>query len=85
MLFAVIQDKLDFWLWLGYGLIILEGITLMLLNYLALWLLSPETILPRKKINFDIYLPIGLANTTKLIYTCIMGVILIITIYRLAS
>jgi hypothetical protein len=85
MLYAVIRDKLDFWLWLGYGLIILEGITLILFK-----LSCPLTVVARnysasQKDNFDIYLPNWLAKYNKLIYTCIMGIILILTIYRLAS
>lgn len=83
MLYAVIVDKLDKWLWIGYGLIILEGITLLVFKFFC-----PLTILARKysdstKDNFDIYLPNWLARYTKLIYTGIMGIILLITIYRL--
>jgi hypothetical protein len=83
MLYAVIADKIDKWLWIGYGLIILEGITLLVFKFFC-----PLTILARKysdstKDNFDIYLPNWLAGYTKLIYTGIMGIILLITIYRL--
>jgi hypothetical protein len=83
MLYAVITDKLDKWLWMGYGLIILEGITLLAFKFFC-----PLTILARKysnstKDNFDIYLPNWLARHNKLIYTGIMGIILLITIYRL--
>jgi len=83
MLYAVIADKIDKWLWIGYGLIILEGITLLVFKFFC-----PLTILARKysdstKDNFDIYLPNWLARYTKLIYTGIMGIILLITIYRL--
>jgi hypothetical protein len=83
MLYAAISDKLDKWLWIGYGLIILEGITLMVFKFFC-----PLTILARKysnstKDNFDIYLPNWLARHNKLIYTGIMVIILLITIYRL--
>ena len=85
MLYAAISDKLDKWLWIGYGLIILEGITLMVFKFFC-----PLTILARKysnstKDNFDIYLPNWLARHNKLIYTGIMGIILLITIYRLLN
>ena len=30
MLYAVLVNKIDRWLWIGYGLIILEGLTLLL-------------------------------------------------------
>ncbi|HEY4618019.1 MAG TPA: hypothetical protein VIH09_07480 [Flavobacterium sp.] len=83
MLYAVIADKLDNWLWIGYALIILEGIVLLLFKFYC-----PLTIIARKysdstKDNFDIYLPNWLARHNKSIYSAIMIVILVITIYRL--
>ncbi|MFE3848752.1 hypothetical protein ACFX5D_12330 [Flavobacterium sp. LB3P45] len=83
VLYAVIADKLDKWLWIGYGLIIIEGIILVALKFFC-----PLTILARKysnstKDNFDIYLPNWLAKYTKLIYSGIVAIILLITIYRL--
>jgi hypothetical protein len=85
MLYAVWQDKLDKWLWIGYGLVLLEAITLLVFRFFC-----PLTILARRysgsaKDNFDIYLPNWLAKYTKLIYTSIMAVIVIITIYRLLT
>ena len=85
MLYAVIQDKIDIWLWIGYGLVFLEGVTLLLFKFFC-----PLTVLARKysdstKDNFDIYLPNWLARYTKLIYTSIMGLIVVITIYRLLT
>ncbi len=83
MLFAVIKNKIDIWLWVGYALVIMEGIVLLIFK-----LYCPLTILARKysdstKDNFDIYLPNWLARYTKLIYTSIMGIILVLTIYRI--
>jgi hypothetical protein len=37
------------------------------------------------KDNFDIYLPNWLAKYNKLIYTSIMGIVLVLTIYRLLT
>lgn len=83
MLYAVIINKLDIWLWIGYALIVLEGITLLIFKFFC-----PLTILARRysdstKDNFDIYLPNWLAKHNKTIYTGIMLIIIIITIYRL--
>ena len=83
MLYAVIVNKLDYLLWIGYGLFILEGIILAWFKFFC-----PLTIMTRKysdsdKANFDIYLPGWLARYNKLIYTSILGIILIITIYKL--
>lgn len=85
MLYAVLANKIDRWLWIGYGLVIGEGLTL-----LAFKLYCPLTVLARKysdstKDNFDIYLPNWLARYTKLIYTSIMVVILALTIWRLSQ
>lgn len=83
MLYAVIIDRLDNWLWIGYAFMIMEGITSLIFKFLC-----PLTILAQKysdstKDNFDIYLPNWLARHNKKIYTGIMIIILIITIYRL--
>lgn len=85
MFYAVLMDKIDIWLWIGYSLVILEGLTLLLFKFFC-----PLTIIARKysdstKDNFDIYLPNWLARNTKLIYTSIMILIVIITIYRLLT
>src|ERR1700712_3009455 len=83
MLYAAIVNKLDWRLWAGYGIIMGEGIILFAFNYVC-----PLTIIAHKysrsaKDNFDIYLPNGLARYNKLIYTGILIVISIITIFRL--
>jgi len=85
MLYAAVTDKIDIWLWIGYGLVLLEGMTLLLFKFFC-----PLTIIARKysdspRDNFDIYLPDWLARYTKLIYTSIVGVTTIITLYRLIT
>lgn len=85
MLYAVISNKIDIWLWIGYGLVLLEGLVLLLFRFFC-----PLTLIARKysdstKDNFDIYLPNWLAKYTKLIYTSIMVLITIITAYRLSN
>lgn len=82
MLYAVIVNKMDIWLWMGFGLVALEGLTLLVFRFYC-----PLTILARRysesaKDNFDIFLPNWLAKYTKLIYSSIMGVIVIIAIFR---
>ena len=82
MLYAVIIGKIDLWLWIGYGLFVLEGITLVIFKFIC-----PLTVMARKysnssKANFDIYLPNWLAKYNKLIYTIILAVIIIIHIVQ---
>ncbi len=83
MLYAVLVNKIDIWLWAGYGLFVLEGITLLAFKFFC-----PLTVMARKysdstKANFDIYLPNWLAKHNKLIYTTLLVIIFIITIYQL--
>lgn len=83
MLYAAIVGKLDVWLWLCYGLVLAEGIVLLIFR-----LVCPLTLIARKysasdKDNFDIFLPNWLARYTKLIYTSLVGLTLVITIIRL--
>ena len=83
MLYAVMTNRIDQWLWIGYGFFILEGIILLIYKFFC-----PLTLLARRysdsgKANFDIYLPEWLAKNNKLIYTSLLFVIFLITIYRL--
>ena len=83
MLYAAVVNKLDAWLWLGYGIIFTEGIVLLIFKSFC-----PVTVLARRysdstKDNFDIYLPNWLARNNKLIYTLILTAVIFITIYQL--
>ena len=83
MLYAVVINKIGWKLWMGYGIVLIEGLVLFAFNYVC-----PLTIIAHKysastSDNFDIYLPNWVARYNKLIYTAILIVISIITIYRL--
>ena len=85
MLYAAITNKLDRWLWIGYGFIALEGLILLTFQSHC-----PLNLLARKyshstQDNFDIYLPSWLAKYTKLIYTTIFAIVTIITIYQMLN
>jgi hypothetical protein len=85
MLYAAIANKLDRWLWMSYGFVVLEGLILATFKSHC-----PLNLLARKysnstKDNFDIYLPNWLAKYTKLIYTTIVAIALIITIYQILN
>ncbi|MBD1856401.1 MULTISPECIES: hypothetical protein [Leptolyngbya] len=85
MLYAAIANKLDRWLWISYGFVFLEGLILLIFNSYC-----PLNLLARKytnstKDNFDIYLPNWLAKYTKLIYTTIFAIVLIITLYQVLN
>jgi hypothetical protein len=85
MLYAAIANKLDRWLWMGYGFVLLEGLILLTFNSHC-----PLNLLARKysnstKDNFDIYLPSWLAKYTKLIYTTIFAIVTLITFYQMLN
>lgn len=85
MLYAVIVNKLDKWLWIGYCLIILEGLTLLIFKMVCPLTLMARNYSNSAKDNFDIFLPNWLAKYTKLIYTAILIIISIITVCRLIN
>ena len=83
LLYAVIVNKIDKWIWICIGLVLMEGLVLLLFK-----MFCPLTIIARKysdstKANFDIFLPNWLAKHNKLIYTSIFVVAILILIYQL--
>ena len=85
MLYAAISNKLDIYLWAGFGLIFLEGMILVIFKTVC-----PVTVLARKysksnKDNFDIYLPNWLAKFNKQIYIGIVVITILITFYQLSK
>lgn len=83
LLYAVIANRINHWVWICLGLILLEGLVLLLFGQLC-----PVTIWARKysqsqRANFDIYLPHWLALYNQRIYTGIVLLAVVILIYRL--
>ena len=83
MLFAVITNKLGLWLWIGYGIIFVEAALLLFFRFSC-----PLTVVARKfsdspRANFDICLPEWLARNNKSLYSTLLLVIIVMTIYRL--
>ena len=85
LLYAVIADKIDKWVWICIGCILLEGIVLIVFKRIC-----PVTLMARKyssstKDNFDIFLPAWIARYNQLIYSVIVSISIIILLYRLAT
>ena len=83
MLYAVTLGTIDQWLWIGYGLIGAEVLTLLVFKFYC-----PLTVWARRysdsqAANFDIFLPEWLAKYNKQIYSAIMIVIIAFTAYRI--
>lgn len=82
MLYASITDHIDGPFWVCTGLVLLEGLILLLFKFTC-----PLTLIARRysnsqKNNFDIYLPEWLAKNTKRVYSTIVVVIAIIAIFQ---
>ncbi|HZX57653.1 MAG TPA: hypothetical protein VFE54_02975 [Mucilaginibacter sp.] len=81
--YAAIFNIINEWVWIGIGLVIAEGLVLLLFK-----LNCPLTLIARKystshKDNFDIFLPNMVARYNKPIYTSIFIVAVAIIIGRL--
>jgi hypothetical protein len=83
LFYAVVAGKIDKWVWICLGLIAFEIVILLMFK-----MMCPLTVIARKysdstKDNFDIYLPNWLARHNKLIYSIIVGIILVILFVRI--
>lgn len=83
LLYAVIVNKIDKWVWICIGLVVIEGIVLLIFKNIC-----PVTLIAKKysdstKDNFDIYLPNWLAKYNKQIYTSLFVIAVLILICRL--
>jgi hypothetical protein len=82
ILYAGVFDNITIYTWMGIGLIIAEGIVLLVFK-----MFCPLTLIARKysdsdKDNFDIFLPNWLAKYNKQIFTTIYAIGLILVIIR---
>jgi hypothetical protein len=80
IVYCGLTNQTNFLLWLSIGLIILEGLTLIIYKWHC-----PLTLIAKKYTNecgdnFDIYLPLFLARHTKTIFSILflLGLMLII-------
>lgn len=85
ILYAGIYNRIDLFLWISVGLVILEGIVLIIFK-----LKCPITILGYKysdnqEAGFDIFLPKWLAKNNKTIFTIIFMIGILIIIFRMIN
>ena len=85
LFYAVVTNKIDNWVWIGLGLFAVEGIVLLVFK-----MKCPLTVLASKETdsradNFDIFLPNWLARYTKLIYSSLLAIVIIILAWRLMN
>ena len=82
VLYSGITNKVTIYTWIGIGLIIGEGLVLLMFK-----MYCPLTVIARnysdsQKDNFDIFLPNWLARHNKLIFTTIFVAGLTIVLFR---
>ncbi|HEY5687276.1 MAG TPA: hypothetical protein VIS27_03120 [Yeosuana sp.] len=82
ILYSGITNSVNAFTWIGIGLIIGEGLVLLVFK-----MFCPLTIIARnysnsQKDNFDIFLPNWLAKHNKLIFTSVFIIALIIVVAR---
>lgn len=85
MVYAVIINKIDKYVWIGIALFVLEIIVLLIFKYIC-----PLTIIARKYSdsttdNFDIYLPNWLAKYNKAIYSVLLFAFICLLVYRISN
>ena len=85
LLYSVLVDKINRWIWIGLALIFAEGLILVIFKRTC-----PITLVARKYSNsthdnFDIFLPNWLAKYNKIIYSSIVVIIIVLLLYRLSS
>ena len=85
LLYAVVVNKIDIWVWISLGLIGVETLILLVFKRVC-----PVTILAKRysdseRANFDIYLPHWLAKYNQLIYSSIVMLAILILFYRLLA
>lgn len=82
LLYCGISNTINLYTWLGIGLIIGEGLVLLIFK-----MFCPLTVLARKfsdseRANFDIFLPEWLAKHNKLIFTTLFIIAVLMVILR---
>jgi hypothetical protein len=82
LLYAVVINKIDYLVWIGIALILLEVVVLLVFKMMCPLTLMATKYSTSTKANFDIYLPNWLAKNNKLIYTIFFIIILGILVYQ---
>lgn len=85
LFYSVITNVITKWLWICIGIIVMEGLILLIFKGMCPLTLVAQKYSDSTKYNFDIYLPNWLARYNKLIYSIFFGLIIILLTYRLAT
>ena len=82
ILFCGIFDRITLYTWVAIGLVLMEGLVLVVLQQHCPLTLQARKYSDSDKDNFDIYLPINVAKYNKEIFTLIYVVGLVLVFYK---
>lgn len=85
LIYAVAMDRIDHWVWICLSLFVLEGVVLLVFKYRCPFTILAHRYSDSSRDNFDIYLPNWLAKYTKVIYTGLLVIVVLILALRLSS
>lgn len=85
LLYAVVVNKIDIWVWISLGLIGIETLILLMFKRVCPVTLLAKRYSDSERANFDIYLPHWLAKYNQLIYSSIVMLAILILFYRLLA
>ena len=83
LFYAVVVNNIDRWVWICVGLVLAEGLVLLIFKTVCPITLIARQYSDSQKDNFDIFLPNWLARHNKTIYTSFFMLSLVILAYRL--
>ena len=83
LLYAVVVNKVDTWVWICLALIGLEALILLVFRSVCPVTIIASRYSDSQRANFDIYLPHWLAKHNKKIYSVIVLIAIVILVFRL--
>jgi len=82
VLYSGIYDNITTYTWIGIGLVLVEGLVLLVFKMFCPLTLLAQKYSDSEKDNFDIFLPNWLAKHNKLIFTTIFVLALLLVLIR---
>jgi len=82
IVYAGLVDRITLFVWIAIGLVVFEGVILLLNNWRCPLTLLAKIYTDSTADNFDIFLPKWLARNNKIIFTIIFSMGLVLVIWR---
>ena len=85
IVYAGLTDKITDYVWIAIGLVVFEGILLLMTDWKCPLTLIARRYTDRKEDNFDIFLPNWLARNNKFIFTTIFAIGVVLVVWRVVG